>query len=86
MPQFYKDVDAEINLSVDEFIELCSERDIQEFVDTLRETRRWFILNPTHRDSISEVEFNNTLIKIYKNRLCLTNEEDELLRKIASRF
>jgi RNA polymerase sigma-54 factor len=62
------------------------ERDIQEFVDTLRETRRWFILNPSRRDSILETEFNNTLIKIYKNRLCLTNEEDELLRKIASRF
>jgi hypothetical protein len=86
MPHFYKDVDAEINLSVDEFIELCSERDIHEFVDTLKATRRWFILNPTHRDSIPETEFNNMLIKIYQNRLCLTNEEDELLKKIANRF
>ena len=86
MPRFYKDVDAEIDLSVDEFIELCSERDINEFFDTLKATKRWFILNPSHRDSIPETEFNNVLIKIYQNRLQLTNEEEETLRKIASRF
>ena len=86
MPQFYKDVEAEIDLSIDEFIEVCSERDIHEFVDTLKATGRWFILNPSREDSIPETEFNNILIKIHKNRLCLTNEEDELLRKIASRF
>lgn len=86
MPQFYKDVDAEIDLSVDEFIELCSKKDIQEFVNILKATKQWFILNPNKTDSIPETEFNNTLIKIYQNRLQLTNEEDELLRKIANRF
>lgn len=86
MPQFYKNVEAEIDLSVDEFIELCSERDIQTFVDTLKATGRWFILNPSYSDSIPETEFNDMLIKIYKNRLLLTKEEDEILRKIANRF
>jgi hypothetical protein len=86
MPQFYKDVEAEIDLSVDEFIELCSERDIHEFVDILKATKRWFILNSSHDDSIIETEFNDMLIKIYQNRLQLTNEEDEILRKIANRF
>jgi len=79
MPRFYKDVDAEIDLSVDEFIELCSERDINEFVE--KATKRWFILNPTRNDSLLEKEFNDTLIKIYQNRLQLTNEEEELLKK-----
>lgn len=86
MPQFYKDVEAEIDLSVDEFIELCSERDINKFVDTLKSTGRWFILNSNPKSSVLEKEFNDMLIKIYKNRLQLTNEEDELLRKIANRF
>lgn len=86
MPQFYKDVEAEIDLSIDEFIELCSEKDINEFVETLKSTGRWFIINPSHRDSILEKEFDEMLIKIYKNRLRLTTEEDELLKKIASRL
>jgi hypothetical protein len=86
MPQFYKDVEAEIDLSVDEFIELCSERDIHEFVDILKATKRWFILNSSREDSIIETEFNDMLIKIHQNRLRLTNEEDELLKKIANRF
>lgn len=86
MPQFYKDVEAEINLSIDEFIEECSEKDINTFVDILKSTGRWFILNSNKADSIPETEFNNILINIYQNRLRLTNEEDELLRKIASRF
>ena len=86
MPHFYKDVEAEINLSVDEFIEECSEKDINEFVDTLKATNRWIILNSDKRNSLPEIEFNETLTKIYQNRLQLTNEEDELLRKIASRF
>ena len=86
MPQFYKDVEAEIDLSVDEFIELCSERDIHEFVDILKATKRWFILNSSREDSIIETEFNDMLIKIHQNRLRLTNEEDKLLKKIANRF
>lgn len=86
MPHFYKDVEAEINLSVDEFIEECSEKDINEFVDTLKATNRWIILNSDKRNSLPEIEFNETLTKIYQNRLQLTSEEDELLKKIASRF
>lgn len=87
MPTFYKDVDAEINLSVDEFIELCSEKDINEFIETLKATGQWIILNNlAHNESIQETEFNKMLIKLYKNRLQLTNEEDEILRKISSRL
>lgn len=86
MPQFYKDVETEIDLSIDEFIEECSENDIYKFIETLKATGRWFIINPSHEDSTPETEFNNTLIKIYQNRLQLTNEEDEILKKIASRF
>ncbi len=86
MPTFYKDVEAEIDLSIDEFIELCSEKDINEFIETLKATGQWIILNSSYNESIQEIEFNEILIKLYKNRLQLTNEEDEILRKIASRF
>jgi len=36
--------------------------------------------------SVIEQEFDDTLIKIHNNRLQLTNEEEELLKKIADRF
>ena len=83
MPKFYKDV--EIDLSVDEFIMLCSENDIYEFVDKLKSTNKW-IIEPINGESILKDEFNKTINKIYQNRLQLTQEEDELLKKIANRF
>ena len=36
--------------------------------------------------SVIEQEFDDTLIKIHSNRLQLTNEEEELLKKMADRF
>ena len=36
--------------------------------------------------SVIEQEFDDTINKIHKNRLRLTNEEEELLKKIADRF
>ena len=36
--------------------------------------------------SVIEQEFDDTLIKIHNNRLQLTNEEEELLKKMADRF
>ena len=36
--------------------------------------------------SLIEWEFDEVMKKIHSNRLSLTNEEDEMLRKIASRF
>ena len=36
--------------------------------------------------SVIEQEFDDTLIKIHSSRLQLTNEEEELLKKMADRF
>lgn len=86
MPTFYQDVEVEVDLDVNDFISCCSREEIDELIYTLK--KEGYLINNIIKseDSILETEFNNTINKIQSNRLRLTNEEDEILRKIASRF
>lgn len=87
MPYFseYTEVEVDIKITPEEFIAECSSREIEELIDELRNVG---YLNeeldpPTH--PIAD-EFYTNISKIKQNRLALTAEEDEMLRKIASRF
>ena len=87
MPYFseYTEVEVDIKITPEEFIAECSSREIEELIDKLRNAG---YLNeeldpPTH--PIAD-EFYKNISKIKQNRLALTAEEDEILRKIASRF
>ncbi len=86
MPRFYTEVEAEFDVDTDEFLSSLDKDDIKELIELLKE--QGYLVNNTIKlgDSIPEIEFNNTINKIQSNRLRLTNEEDEILRKIASRF
>jgi hypothetical protein len=82
MPTFYAE---NIDIDVDEFIDSCSRKEINELIDYLVEDR--YVIKVTGiKQSVPETEFNQLLDKLSQNRLCLTNEEEELLKKIASRF
>ncbi len=83
MPQFYTE---DINLDVDDFINACSRRELEELIDCLVEDGYVIRGVKDVNLSIPEIEFNQLLDKLSKNRLRLTNEEDELLKKIANRF
>lgn len=87
MPKFYEYVDVDIEIDVDEFLSRCNSKDIKELIEALIEDKHIpsSMINKG-KHTIAEWEFNNIINKIASNRLQLTNEEDELLKKIASRF
>jgi len=87
MPYFseYAEVEVDIKVTPEEFVDHCSKKEIKELIDELRSggylEEDEFV--PTH--PIAN-EFYQNINKIKQNRLALTAEEDEILCKIASRF
>lgn len=84
MPSFYADVEVE----VDEFVNNCSKREIKELVKYLHEEGH---LNenkiPTENMSLLDQEWAKVLDKLAgRTRLQLSNEEEEIIKKIANRF
>ena len=82
MPYFSEYVDVDIKITPEEFVDQCSEKEIEELIDELR-SGGYLEEDETH--PIAN-EFYQNINKIKHNRLALTAEEDEILRKITSRF
>ena len=78
----------ELDIDVDDFYEEMSSKEKKELYDLLVEDgyASSFKKEDEKPLSVPEWEFNNIMSKITVNRLQLTNEEDEMLKKIASRF
>ena len=88
MPAVNDYIDVEMDVSVDDFLNSCDSSDIEEIIEALVEDgwiKKINIINGKN-NSILENEFNNIINKISDNRLLLTNEEEEILRKISNRF
>lgn len=84
MPSFYADVEVE----VDEFVDNCSKREIEELVKYLHKEGH---LNedtiPAENMNLLDQEWAEVLDKLSgRNRLQLSNEEEEIIKKIANRF
>jgi hypothetical protein len=83
MPDIYVDVD------VDDFLECCSKKDIEDIITYLVEDgtlHKKSIFTIPQDGSLLNQEISETLLKISKHRLQLTLEEEETLKKIANRF
>lgn len=78
----------DLDIDVDDFYYEMSDREKQEMYELLKEDGYYssFKKSDEMPASIPEWEFIDTIEKISSNRLQLTNEEDEMLKKIASRF
>jgi hypothetical protein len=81
MPIFNIDEEKVMDVSIGEFLDACEIHEIEELLSTLK-NEGWF----NYPRSVMEIEFDNITKKIYQNRLQLTNEEEEILKKIANRF
>jgi len=86
MPYFTQDDEFEID--VDNFYSEMSSREKEEMYDLLKADGYFssFKLADEMPASVPEWEFINIMSKISSNRLLLTSEEDEMLKRIASRF
>jgi hypothetical protein len=85
MPEFESYVDVDPS----DFVSACSKREIKELIECLTEDG---YLKPTHykvsgdKESLLDIIWNETLDKLSNNRLMITNEEEEIITKIANRL
>jgi ribosomal protein S8 len=90
MPEFYQtvEVDAEVEVSVDEFYDACSSSEKEELVDLLKDDGylKDEVITSEDIETYMYDEFNIALQKLSTNRLVLSIEEEEIIKKIASRL
>ena len=85
MPDFYA---GDLDISPDEFVSACSESEINELVDILIDEgfiKRDILTDNTNNNVLDEI-FNEALQKLAVSRHRLTNEEEEIIKIIASRL
>lgn len=90
MPTFYQDVEAEVEIEIEEFVDALSSREKQELIDYLIDggygIRANGISATRSNMTLQQQEFENALENLKQNRFRLSNEEEQLIIKIASRF
>jgi hypothetical protein len=84
MPEF----ETYIDIDPDEFIDNCSEREIGELIESLVEGGYLPKTVPTKpsEKSVLDLEWDEIMDKLIRNRIMLSNEEEEMIRTIAKRF
>lgn len=85
MPRVHSEA---IEIEVEEFIDACSLKDINEIIDYLVESE--YInksqINTYDRIGIPEQELEDALNKLHGKYVSLTPEEETIIKKIANRF
>jgi hypothetical protein len=84
MPDFYVD---DLDISPSDFVDACSKREIAELIEILIEdgyvdNQSILKTNGTYDDE----SYTKALIKLSESRRRLTNEEEEIIKKIAERL
>ena len=90
MPTFYQDVEAEVDIDVEEFVDSCSGREIEKLIRYLVEegslSKTLTTYTQTQNLSLNDTLWYETIEKIRSNRLTLTDEEIDIIENIAKRF
>jgi hypothetical protein len=88
MPRFleYVETEAELDISVSDFYNELNHKEVKELINILIEEDYIKRNDVVEDESIYEWEFNKMIKKITDNRVMLTAEEEELLKKISDRF
>lgn len=84
MPKFY--TDSEINLEVDEFLDECSDSEINEVIQYLIRVNSIPPISTHNRISVAEAEFENAVNKLHGEWNRLSKEDEETIKRIASKF
>jgi hypothetical protein len=77
--------EVEVDIDVDDFLESCSRREKEDLVKRLKELNLWEE-TASENLSIMDLEWKETLAKLANARLQLTNEEEEIIKKIANKY
>jgi hypothetical protein len=88
MPSFDVNTDIDIDIDIDDFVDACTTYEIKRLIEYLEEEghiANRIDTNSTNK-TFSEKDFEEKLTKIANNRFLLSDEELELIEKIANRF
>ena len=81
-----EDVEIDVDISVDAFLNKCDSRDINNVINWLKRNDELSNNDVHEANSIPHELFLEKVDKIVTNYYQLTNEEQELIEKIAKRF
>ena len=90
MPTFTEygiEVDADIEVSVNEFYEECTDREKKELAEYLIEDG--FIPGRTEQvgeDNLMDITYKEALNKLYNKRIYLTLEEEQFIINLANKY
>lgn len=86
MPRFsdYQEVEVDLNVDVDEYFEEMDDHERQEMYDLL--VKNGYGFGEGTPSGRSSWEFDSAIGKLKQNYLALTNDETDLIIKLAKRF
>ena len=80
------DVEVDVDIPVDTFLNECDDSEISEAIEWLKDNEYLKNMYISNSNSIPHEMFLEKVDKITQNYYRLTNEEQELIEKIAKRF
>lgn len=87
MPIFTENVDFDLQIGPQEFLEQCTDEDIEELVSLLKENHPEYLDSEyLAQRSVGEQEFEATINALHGKWNMLSSEEEEAIRNVAKRF
>ena len=93
------DFNTEIEIEPREYISECTGREIKELIEILHEdgeltgyfnehriTDPDSVIEIVHNGNLFDIEWTSTVVKLSRNRLMITPEEEKIIKKIAGRL
>ena len=93
MPSFISygvEVDVDVDVDIDEFLEECSDKEIQKVVEWLKDeghledNNARTPVDPT--DNIMDIAYKEAINKLYNKRINLSLEEEEFIINLANKY
>jgi hypothetical protein len=84
MPYF----DTEVDVSVDDFLSACNTREIEKMIDYLIDDGYLVDRSVSKQQDLSplEIEWEDMINKLSQLRLRITNEDEEIIKKIVNKY
>jgi hypothetical protein len=87
MPRFYQEVEAEIDINIDEFVSECSPKEIKNLIDTLKGDG-YLTSSNIVPDNASYMEEKHIYYcgKLSDSYLQMSSEDMEIVEKLAKKY
>jgi hypothetical protein len=83
--EYTSNIDISIDVDVEEFLDDCSKREIEEVIQWLVDSD-WIKPTQVEEGNVMDIEWFNTVSKLHTLRQRLTVEEEELIKSIVNKY